>query len=103
MHACILCCVHVGLSEPSIPFHNTGHTGIISSFHTKQVLPNSGLAVCCSKANTQEASVGWKRKVCFIQEAGNLVRMRTRVQEPTQKILLGHESFLRVKGEARRS
>lgn len=40
-----------------------------------------------------------QRKVCFIQGAGNLGRRWTCVPGPTPKILLGHESFSRVKAE----
>ena len=62
-------------------------------------LPNSGLASHLSKANNQETSVGWNRKGCFIREAGNQRRRKTHIQEPTPKILLGHDSFEREKGE----
>ena len=58
-----------------------------------RMLLNSVSAAHHSKANTLEASVGWKRKICFIQEVSNLGRKQACVPEPTLKILYTHESF----------
>ena len=51
------------------------------------LLLQSGLAAHPLKANIWEISVGWKRKVCFTQEASDVGRRWIHIQEPTPKIL----------------
>lgn len=51
------------------------------------------------KANTLQTSVGWSRKVCFIQEFSNLRRRWTHVQEPALKILRIMKIFKERKGK----
>ena len=54
--------------------------------HLFPVLLNSVLAARCSKASTRDCWLG--RKDCFIQEAGNLGRRWTHVQEPTSVLII---------------
>ena len=51
------------------------------------------------KANILETSVGWSRKVYFIQEFSNLRRRWAHVQEPALKILVIMKIFKERKGK----
>ena len=63
------------------------------------LLLQSGLAAHPLKANIWEISVGWKRKVCFTQEASDVGRRWIHIQEPIQRFCLTVSVFKRRKGK----
>ena len=67
---------NLAISNPETKINHRTNSGY--KILEKHVLPNSSLADCHSKANSEETNVGWKRKIALFRrpatwEEGRLV------------------------------